>query len=80
MGFILVEICDNNLMATIDLEGEFKDQPEVAVLRYECLNLCGLCAIRPYALVNGERVFAKTIEECLELIKIKVAEELEQYL
>jgi len=80
MGFILVEICDNNLLATIDLEGIFSDRPEVAVLRYECLNLCGLCSIRPYALINGERVFAKTVEECIAAIKQKVDEELEQYM
>jgi uncharacterized protein YuzB (UPF0349 family) len=40
------------------------------------MNLCGLCKLRPYALVNGKRVFAATTEECVEKIKAAIEAEL----
>lgn len=80
MGIVIVEICDGNLITTIDLEGILEEEyPEVAVLESDCLSLCGLCAIRPYALVNGKRIFAKTMDECVEKIKEKIEEELAIY-
>jgi uncharacterized protein YuzB (UPF0349 family) len=79
MGFIIIEVCDYNLLSAEELEEVFGEYPEVAVMPYECLNLCGLCRIRPYALINGERIFAKTREECIEKITAKVRELLEEY-
>ncbi|RLL45141.1 DUF1450 domain-containing protein [Oceanobacillus piezotolerans] len=76
MGIVIVEICDYNGLSIEELEELFKDQPEVAVMSYECMNYCGMCAMRPYAMVNGKRIFGKTTEECIEKIKIAVAEEL----
>lgn len=76
MGIVIVEICDSNLLASLDLEDILNQYPEVATMQYECLNLCGLCKMRPYALVNGKRIFAKTIEECIPLIKAAIEEEL----
>lgn len=76
MGIVVVEVCDSNLMSALDLEHLEELYPEIAVLRADCMNLCGLCKIRPYALVNGKRVFGKTTEECVELIKAAIEQEL----
>lgn len=80
MGIVVVEICDGNTITTIDIEEILESEfPEVAVIMNECLNFCGLCAVRPYALVNNKRVFGKTPEECLDKIKIAIKEELAFY-
>ena len=77
MGIVLVEICDGNTIKTIDIEEILESEfPEVAVIMNECLNFCGLCAMRPYALVNNQRVFGKTPEECLDKIRKLIKEEL----
>lgn len=80
MGIIVVEICDGNTIKTIDIEEILETEfPEVAVIMNECLNFCGLCAVRPYALVNNKRVFGKTPEECIDKIRIVIKEELAFY-
>lgn len=56
-----------------------REYPEVAVIKSDCLTFCGMCARRPYAIVNGKRIFAKTAEECLMRIKEKIEEELALY-
>ncbi|WP_414859243.1 DUF1450 domain-containing protein [Paenibacillus haidiansis] len=79
LGIVVVEVCDSNLLSALDLERLEEEYPEIAVLRQDCLNLCGLCRIRPYALVNGRRIFAKTTEECVALIKQAIEEELKAF-
>jgi uncharacterized protein YuzB (UPF0349 family) len=80
MGIVVVEVCDGNLINELDIEGIIESEyPEVAVLMNECLSFCGMCAVRPYALVNNTRVFAKTPEEALEKIRTKIEEELAIY-
>ncbi|WP_334071834.1 MULTISPECIES: DUF1450 domain-containing protein [Paenibacillus] len=79
MGIVVVEVCDSNLLSALDLEQLEEEFPEIAVLRLDCLNLCGLCKLRPYAMVNGQKVFAKTTEECLSLIKETIRRELEAF-
>ncbi|MEC1158035.1 DUF1450 domain-containing protein [Cytobacillus horneckiae] len=76
MGLILLEICDLNLLSESALAELLEQYPEVAVMSYECQNLCGLCRMRPYALVNGQRIFGKDIKECIENIRVKIEEEL----
>jgi uncharacterized protein YuzB (UPF0349 family) len=77
MGIIVVEICDGSLITQIDLESILETEfPEVAVIENSCLSFCGMCAKRPYAMVNGKRIFAKTVEECLELIRKQIETEL----
>ncbi|WLV26060.1 DUF1450 domain-containing protein [Aciduricibacillus chroicocephali] len=80
MGIVVVEICDGNMITVIDLEsileGEF---PEVAVLMSDCLSFCGMCAVRPYAIVNNKRIYGKTPEEALEKIRQAIRDELAQY-
>ncbi|MGP4070805.1 DUF1450 domain-containing protein [Halobacillus sp. B29] len=80
MGVVVVEVCDGNLITELDIEDIIESEyPEVAVLMNECLSFCGMCAVRPYAIVNGTRVFAKTSEEALDKIRTKIEEELAVY-
>ncbi len=79
MGIVVVEVCDSNLMSALELEMLEEEYPEIAVLRLDCLNLCGLCKIRPYAMVNGHKVFAKTTEECIALIRQTIEDELKAF-
>ncbi|WP_077212898.1 DUF1450 domain-containing protein [Bacillus dakarensis] len=80
MGIVVVEICDSSLINELDVEAIIESQyPDVAVLSNECLSFCGMCAKRPYAIVNGKRIFAKTPEECIELIKEEIEKELAFY-
>ncbi|MBO2944208.1 DUF1450 domain-containing protein [Paenibacillus sp. F411] len=80
MGIVIVEICDSNLMSALELERLEELYPEIAVMRADCMNLCGLCKLRPYALVNGKRVIGATTEECVENIKRAIEGELALYL
>ncbi|CAH0120872.1 MULTISPECIES: DUF1450 domain-containing protein [unclassified Paenibacillus] len=76
LGIVVVEVCDSNLLSALELEDLETLYPEVSVLRLDCLSFCGLCRLRPYAIVNGKRVFAKTTEECVERIKQTIESEL----
>jgi uncharacterized protein YuzB (UPF0349 family) len=70
MGIVVIEICNGSIVTELDLEGILeREYPEVAVIENSCLSFCGMCARRPYALVSGKRIFARTAEECLQLIK-----------
>ncbi|GAK13155.1 DUF1450 domain-containing protein [Geomicrobium sp. JSM 1781026] len=80
MGIIIVELCQSSSMTNIDVEAILEDKyPEVDVVTNECLSQCGLCAVRPFAVVNGNRVFGDTPEECLEKLKFRIEVELELY-
>lgn len=80
MGIVVVEICDGNTITLIDIEAILeKEFPEVAVLMSDCLSYCGMCAVRPYALVNNKRIYGKTPEECLDKIRQAIRAELAQY-
>ncbi|WP_164667490.1 DUF1450 domain-containing protein [Virgibacillus doumboii] len=77
MGVVVVEVCDGNAITTLDIEEIIEREfPEVAVLTNECLAICGLCRVRPYALVNNKRVYANTPEECLDKIREAIKKEL----
>ncbi|HLR75079.1 MAG TPA: DUF1450 domain-containing protein [Virgibacillus sp.] len=80
MGVVVVEVCDGNAIMTLDIEHIIESQyPEVAVLINDCLTYCGLCRVRPFALVNGKRVFGNTPEECLDKIRLAIEKELAIY-
>lgn len=80
MGIVIVDVCDGNAIATINIEEVLeKEFPEVAVLMNECLSFCGLCRVKPYALVNGNRIFGNTPEECLDKIREAIRKELAVY-
>ncbi len=80
MGIVVVEICDGSLITAVPLEEILEaEYPEVAVIENSCLSFCGMCAKKPYAIVNGKRIFAKTAEECVTLIKNHIEAELALY-
>lgn len=80
MGIVIVDVCDGNAITTINIEEVLeKEFPEVAVLMNECLSFCGLCRVKPYALVNGKRIFGNTPEECLDKIREAIRKELAVY-
>ncbi|WP_067840810.1 DUF1450 domain-containing protein [Amphibacillus sediminis] len=77
MGIVIVEICESNLLQTIEAEQLFESEyPEVSVLISECLSFCGLCRLRPYALVNGRRIKGKDVDDCIVNIRKAIEEEL----
>jgi len=80
VGIVIVEVCNGNAMMTLDIETILEEEfPEVAVLIHDCLSFCGLCRVRPYAIVNNKRVFADTPEQCLDKIRQEIKKELAQY-
>ncbi|WP_096272935.1 DUF1450 domain-containing protein [Paucisalibacillus globulus] len=80
MGIVVVEICDGNLITTLNIEEILEEEfPEVAVLTSDCLSFCGLCRVKPYAIVNNRRIFGKSPEDCLDKIREVIKEELAIY-
>ncbi|MBU5266659.1 DUF1450 domain-containing protein [Virgibacillus proomii] len=80
MGIVVVEVCDGNAITSIDIEEILEREfPEVAVLINDCLSFCGLCRVKPYAIVNNKRIFGNTPEECLDNIRTAIKEELAKY-
>lgn len=80
IGIVVVEICESNLLQTINAENLFESEyPEVAVLVSDCLNFCGLCRLKPYALVNGRRIRGKDVDDCIQKIRQTIEEELAMY-
>ncbi|MGM0523399.1 MAG: DUF1450 domain-containing protein [Bacillota bacterium] len=80
MGIIIVEICESNLLSTIETEGLLEDEyPEVSVITSSCLSFCGLCRLRPFAMVNGKRIKGKDVDDALKNIRAAIEEELAFY-
>ncbi|MFU0789475.1 DUF1450 domain-containing protein [Virgibacillus proomii] len=80
MGIVVVEVCDGNAITSIDIEEILEREfPEVAVLINDCLSFCGLCRVKPFAIVNNKRIFGNTPEECLDKIRAAIKEELAKY-
>ncbi|WP_026065318.1 DUF1450 domain-containing protein [Amphibacillus jilinensis] len=80
MGIVIVEICESNLLQTIEAEQLFESEyPEVSVLVSDCLSFCGLCRLKPYALVNGRRIKGKDVDDCINNIRQAIETELALY-
>jgi uncharacterized protein YuzB (UPF0349 family) len=80
IGIIIVEICESNLLSTIETEGLLEDEyPEVSVITNSCLSFCGLCRLRPFAMVNGKRIKGKDVDDALKNIRAAIEEELAFY-
>ncbi|GAK08158.1 DUF1450 domain-containing protein [Geomicrobium sp. JCM 19038] len=63
MGIIIVELCQSNAITKLEIESILEEKyPEVDVIESECLSTCGLCALRPFALVNGNRIFGDSLK------------------
>lgn len=77
MGIVVIDVCDGNAITTLDIEETLETEfPEVSVVIGECLTHCGLCRALPYALVNGKKVYGKTVEACLDNIRDTIKQEL----
>lgn len=77
IGIIVVEICESNLLQTINTENLLESEyPEVSVLVSECLNFCGLCRFAPFAFVNGKRIRGKDVDDCIQKIRQAIEVEL----
>lgn len=65
----IIEFCISNLASGSQkaLEQLEKD-PNLDIIEYGCLSYCGKCARSFFALVNGEVVTGKTVEELVENI------------
>ncbi|WP_170243724.1 DUF1450 domain-containing protein [Halolactibacillus alkaliphilus] len=80
MGIIIVEICESNLLSTIETEGLLEEEyPEVSVITSSCLSYCGLCRLRPFAMVNGRRIKGKDVTDALNNIRQAIDEALDFY-
>ena len=80
IGIIIVEICESNLLSTVETEGLLEDEyPEVSVITSSCLSFCGLCRLRPFAMVNGKRIKGKDVDDALINIRAAIEEELAFY-
>lgn len=77
MGIVVVDVCDANSITTLNIEETIEYEfPEVSVVTSECLLHCSLCRGRPYALVNGNIIYGRTGEECLDRIREAITKEL----
>lgn len=76
---MLVEVCDRNGIMLQPLDEIERKFPEASVLATNCLDDCNLCRVRPFALVNGKRLFAESGEACMALIEDAIRRELEHF-
>lgn len=80
IGIIIVEICESNLLSTIETEGLLEaEYPEVSVITSSCLSFCGLCRLRPFAIVDGRRIKGKDVTDALNNIRQAIEEALDFY-
>ena len=80
MKVIIVEVCDANRLNELDVEEMIEEEfPEVAVIINQCLSLCGLCRVVPFAIVNNQNIHGKTPEACLEKIREAIRGELAKF-
>jgi uncharacterized protein YuzB (UPF0349 family) len=65
---------------TEEVMKKLEANPDYDVIEYGCLGNCGQCYAEPYALLNGEIIYADTADELYDNIiaKIKEAEELDK--
>lgn len=71
----LIESCTNNTHhGTDEMMAKLEENPDYDVVEYGCIGNCGECFMFPYALVNGEFVYADTVEELYDVIMDKISE------
>jgi len=79
LGLVIVEVCSRNGVNTAALERFSEEHPDIAVLHEECLNNCELCALRPFAYVNGDTATGRTPEDCITRIEKFAARAMSAY-
>lgn len=69
----LIEFCASNMHHGTDrIMAKLEENPDYDVIEYGCLGHCGECYMFPYALVDGEFVYAETVDELYDLILEKI--------
>ncbi len=76
LGLVIIEKCNRNALNLDMLEALEQKYPDIAVMPMECLNECHLCQARPYALVNGMKVFGHSLDEAIANIEKAIQKEL----
>ncbi|WP_150268903.1 YuzB family protein [Paenibacillus tepidiphilus] len=72
----IIEFCASNLgSGTEQLKQKLEQNPEYDVVEYGCLNNCGECYLRPFAMVDGEIIAAETPEELEAAIAAYIKEQ-----
>jgi uncharacterized protein YuzB (UPF0349 family) len=76
MGIVIVEICESNPAAGLDVEALESEFEGVSVIVSYCLSECTLCAEKPFMMVNGELVVADELDSLMDQVRAKISEEL----
>lgn len=72
----IIEFCASNIgHGTEALKLKLESNPEYDVIEYGCLNNCGECYLRPFAMVNGDILEADTPEELEAAIAAAIKEQ-----
>lgn len=79
MGIVLVEVCESNPAASLDLEKLEETYSGVTVIRNECLSHCELCAQKPYLMINGDLVIGEDLASLQTLMHEKIESELREW-
>jgi uncharacterized protein YuzB (UPF0349 family) len=74
--FVVVEVCDVNPAAALDLESLEDEYPGVSVILNPCLSQCATCATMPFVYVNGEILANENRETLLQEVKAVIEQEL----
>ena len=71
----IIEFCVNNARCgTGELIQKLEQQPHIDVVEYSCVGQCSTCAAQPFALVDGQIVYANTAEQ----LYLSIMEQIEQ--
>lgn len=79
MGIVIVEVCESNPAASLDIESLENQYEGVSVMRNHCLSNCELCSEKPYMLVNGDIVTGDDLESLMERVREKIELELQEW-
>ncbi|KUP22813.1 MULTISPECIES: YuzB family protein [Paenibacillus] len=72
----IIEFCASNIgHGTGPLMNKLEQNPEYDVVEYGCLNNCGECYLRPFAMVDGEIIEADSPEELEQAIEAAIKEQ-----
>lgn len=76
MGVVIVEVCESNPAASLNLEILEDEYAGTSVLRNNCLGECELCGQKPYVMVNGDIVAEEELASLMSRIRAKIESEL----
>lgn len=79
MGIVIVEVCESNPAASLDIEDLENQYEGVTVIRNYCLSHCELCAEKPYLLVNGEIVSSDDLTTLMQKVRQMIEDELQEW-